>query len=61
MLHHTLIDGLFQAVADSVEQAIVHALCLAHPVTGRDGHHRRALADLLRDEAAFFSPASNAP
>jgi D-aminopeptidase len=47
MLHDALLDPLFQAVADSVEQAIVHALWHATPVTGRDGHHRRALAELL--------------
>jgi len=49
MLHDGLIDGLFQAVADSTEQAIVHALCGARAVTGRNGHRRRALADLLPD------------
>ena len=47
MLHDGLLDGLFQAVADSTEQAILHALWLARTVTGRDGHQRRALADLL--------------
>lgn len=46
-VHESLLDGLFQAAADSVEQAIVHALWHAEPVTGRDGHHRRALRDLL--------------
>ena len=47
MLHDALLDGLFQAVADSAEQAIVHALWRARAVTGRAGHHRSALADLL--------------
>ncbi|GKS95211.1 P1 family peptidase [Acidovorax sp. SUPP2825] len=47
MLHETLLDGLFQAAADSVEQAIVHALWHATPVTGRNGHHRSALRGLL--------------
>lgn len=47
MLHDGLIDALFQAVADSTEQAIVHALWCARAVTGRNGHHRSALADLL--------------
>ena len=47
MLHDGLIDPLFQAVADSTEQAILHALWCARAVTGRGGHHRRALADLL--------------
>ncbi|ABM32248.1 P1 family peptidase [Paracidovorax citrulli] len=47
MVHEGLLDGLFQAAADSVEQAIVHALWHAEPVTGRDGHHRGTLRDLL--------------
>ncbi|WP_019700624.1 P1 family peptidase [Paracidovorax oryzae] len=47
MVHEGLLDGLFQAAADSVEQAIVHALWHAETVTGRDGHRRRALRDLL--------------
>ena len=45
MLHDGLIDPLFQACADSTEQAIVHALWRATAVTGRNGHHRDALAD----------------
>ncbi|SFE30999.1 P1 family peptidase [Paracidovorax wautersii] len=47
MVHEGRLDGLFQAAADSVEQAIVHALWHAQPVTGRDGHHRRSLRQLL--------------
>jgi D-aminopeptidase len=47
MLHDGLLDNLFQAVADSTEQAIIHALWRATAVTGRMGHQRRALADLL--------------
>lgn len=47
LVHESLLDGLFQAAADSVEQAIVHALWHAETVTGRDGHCRRALRDLL--------------
>ena len=47
MLHDGLIDGLFQAVADSTEQAIIHALWQASTVTGYNGHTRQALADLL--------------
>ena len=47
MLHETQLDGLFQAAADGTEQAILHALWRAEPVTGRDGHHRAALGDLL--------------
>ncbi|MDB5859665.1 MAG: peptidase DmpA [Ramlibacter sp.] len=47
MLHDALLDGLFQAAADSCEQAILHALWQARTVTGRDGHQRQALSDLL--------------
>ena len=48
LLHENRIDPLFQAAADSTEQAIVNALLTATAVTGRDGHHRPALAGLLR-------------
>ncbi|KHK58439.1 D-aminopeptidase [Ralstonia sp. A12] len=47
MTHEAHLDPLFQAAADSVEQAIVHALFHADAVTGRDGNARRALTDLL--------------
>ena len=47
MLHDALLDGLFQAAADSCEQAILHALWQAQSVTGRDGHRRQALPELL--------------
>lgn len=58
MLHDGLLDSLFQAVADSTEQAILHALWLARPVTGRDGHRRRALADLLPGWSALSQPST---
>ncbi|MRT00100.1 S58 family peptidase [Ralstonia pickettii] len=47
MTHESHLDPLFQAAADSVEQAIVHALFRATAVTGRDGNTRRALTELL--------------
>jgi D-aminopeptidase len=47
MTHESHLDPLFQAAADSVEQAIVHALFRATAVTGRDGHTRRALTELI--------------
>ncbi|RWA46133.1 hypothetical protein AU476_37010 [Cupriavidus sp. UYMSc13B] len=47
MLHETRLDPLFRAAADSVEQAILHALWHAAPVQGRDGHGRRALLDVM--------------
>ncbi len=58
MLHDGLLDGLFQAVADSTEQAILHALWLARAVTGRDGHQRPALADLLPGWSALSQPST---
>lgn len=51
MVHDGLLDGLFQAAADSTEQAILHALWRATPVTGRGGNHRPALRDLLPPSA----------
>ena len=54
MLHDALLDGLFQAAADSTEQAILHALGRATPVTGRDGNHRAALAELLPPSSLSF-------
>jgi D-aminopeptidase len=62
MLHETRLDPLFQAAADSTEQAIVHALLRATPVTGRDGHHRDGLADLLANGPPAAPPsAATAP
>jgi D-aminopeptidase len=40
------LDPLFQAAADSVEQAIIDALFSAESVTGRDGHRRLSLKDM---------------
>lgn len=58
MLHDGLIDGLFGAVADSTEQAIAHALWRARAVTGRDAHHRSALADLIAGWTALAPTTS---
>ncbi|WP_411800504.1 DmpA family aminopeptidase [Cupriavidus respiraculi] len=49
MLHESRLDPLFHAAADSVEQAIYHALWLAQGVTGRDGHRRAGLRELMPD------------
>lgn len=46
MLHDALLDRLFQAAADSAEQAIIHALWSARSVTGREGHTRRGITEL---------------
>ncbi|MBV8271040.1 MAG: P1 family peptidase [Cupriavidus sp.] len=52
MVHESKLDPLFRAAADSVEQAIVHALWHAETVHGRDGHSRRALRELLQELTA---------
>jgi D-aminopeptidase len=52
MMHESRLDPLFRAAADSVEQAIVHALWHAETVHGRDGHTRRALRELLQELTA---------
>jgi D-aminopeptidase len=41
------LDPLFHAAADSIEQAILDALFSAQSVTGRAGHRRVSLTDLL--------------
>lgn len=46
-VHETALDPLFHAAADSVEQAILHALWHAETVSGRDGHCRRSLLALM--------------
>lgn len=62
MLHETQLDPLFEAVADGIEQAILHALWRAETVTGRNGHTRHALTailpELLSDSAALPSRVS---
>lgn len=47
------IDPLYAAAVEATEEAIINALCVAEPMTGRDGHHApalplRALAELVR-------------
>ncbi|WP_459617811.1 DmpA family aminopeptidase [Bordetella sp. 2513F-2] len=46
LLHETRLDPLFEAAAEAAEQAIVSAMWHAQAVTGRDGHTRRAIAEL---------------
>lgn len=55
MLHETLIDPLFEAAAEAVEQAIVAALWHAQSVSGRDGHSRQAIRDAIPDWPAWLS------
>lgn len=47
LLADAVLDPLFHAAADSVEQAILHALFAAETVRGRDGHVRRSLREAL--------------
>ncbi|WP_159566753.1 P1 family peptidase [Budvicia diplopodorum] len=49
LVHDATIDPLFQATADSVEQAIINALWHAETTTGRDGHRRFSLLDIAPD------------
>jgi D-aminopeptidase len=58
MLPDALLDPLFQAVADGIEQAIVHALWQATPVTGFRGHRRAALRELFDDWPALLAAGS---
>lgn len=45
-IHETLLDPFFQAAAESIEQAIIHALYHAQGVQGRDNHQRYSLSEL---------------
>jgi D-aminopeptidase len=47
LLHDALLDPLFQACAEAVEQAILKALWSAESVTGRNGHTRQNIASLI--------------
>ncbi|MBP0592771.1 P1 family peptidase [Paraburkholderia sp. LEh10] len=49
LLNDARLDPLFQACADSVEQAIVDALWSATTVTGRDAHTRFSLHEAVPD------------
>jgi len=48
LVSDTRLDPLFQAAADSIEQAILDALFSAETLAGRDGHRRISLKDALR-------------
>ncbi len=60
-LHETLLDPLFEAAAEATEQAIINALWAAVPVTGRDGHARRAISELLPQWRERLPPADAEP
>ncbi|GHU27261.1 D-aminopeptidase [Betaproteobacteria bacterium] len=59
MLHETRLDPLFNAAAEATEQAIIHALWHAGPVSGRDGHVRRTLRDILRQLSDEENPCAS--
>ena len=53
MLSHDALDPLFRAVADSVEESILNALCAAEDLTGFEGHTAYALPiEALREVLA---------
>lgn len=43
MLRHNLLNGLFDAAAEAVEESILNALCAAETMTGYQGHTAYAL------------------
>jgi D-aminopeptidase len=47
ILNENRIDLLFEAMADTTQEAVLDALVAAGPMTGRAGHHRPGLADAL--------------
>lgn len=55
MLHETLLDPLFEAAAQAVEQAIIAALWRAQSVTGRNTHSRQAIVEAIPDWQAWLS------
>ena len=55
MVHESMLDPLFDACAETVEQAIVHALWRATTVAGRDGHRREAIADAVPNWRALLA------
>ena len=40
---HPAIDALFAAVVEVTEEAVLKALCAAHPIEGRNDHRLDAL------------------
>ncbi len=49
-LSDTFINPLYEATIDATQEAILNAMLMATPTTGRDGHHARALTAELLDE-----------
>ena len=47
VLTENRIDLAFRAAAEATEEAVLNAMLAAPATTGRDGHHRPSLADVL--------------
>lgn len=47
MFNDEMIDPLFRAVIEATEESILNSMICASPVTGRDGHFRRSLAEFI--------------
>jgi D-aminopeptidase len=48
MLAEPRIDALFEAAAEATQEAVLDALYAADATTGRAGHHRPSLRDILK-------------
>ncbi|SEG26458.1 P1 family peptidase [Bosea lathyri] len=47
VLNENRIDHAFRAAAEATQEAVLNAMLAAPATTGRDGHHRPSLADVL--------------
>lgn len=55
LVHETLLDPLFEAAAEATEQAIINALWSATVVSGRAGHTRAAITEVLPEWRDIFN------
>lgn len=54
LVHESQLDPLFEAAAEATEQAIVNALWSATTVSGRAGHRRSALPEIVPEWRELF-------
>lgn len=54
LVHESMLDPLFEAAAEATEQAIVNALWSATTVSGRAGHRRLAISEILPEWRELF-------
>jgi len=47
VLHEECMDIIFRSVSDSVEESVINSMLYARPATGRAGHQRRALSEMI--------------